>query len=148
MYHGPSWGSLSESSTVRCCGTTLCFQLQPDKPGWNMVSLSLFLQRRISASGSSVKLLLLSIRELQTQPKHVTPPQTWLSPLLMGHFLSAANEAPPLCLGPMMKLSDLLETYGLWKPFIFILYKDYFSKALQAVWSKKAFNDYHLFLVY
>lgn len=148
MYYGLSWGSLSESSTVRCCGTTLHFQLQPDKSGWNMVSLSLFFQRRISTSGSSMELLLLSLMELQIQPKHITPPQAWLLPLLMGLFSSAANEVPPLCLGLVMKLPDLLETQGPWKPFIFIFYKDCFSKALQAVGNKKAFNDYHLFLVY
>lgn len=55
--NGPSWGSLSESSIVRCCGTTLCFQLQPGKFGQNMVSLFLFFQRSISASISSVRLL-------------------------------------------------------------------------------------------
>lgn len=141
MYRRPSWGSLSASSMVRCCGTTLCFQLQPDKSGQNMVSHSLFFQRIISASSSSVKLLLLSIMELQIQPKHITPPQTWLLPLLLGLFSSAANEVPPLCLRLVMKLPDLIETYRLWKPFhtpfIFILYKDYFSKPFQVVGCKK-----------
>lgn len=95
-----SWSHLrlSVSSIVRCYGTTLCFQLQPDRSGQNMVSLSLFFQRRISASGSSVKLLLLSTMELQIQPKHITPPQTWLLPLLLGLISSAANEVPPLYL--------------------------------------------------
>lgn len=89
-----SWSQLSSSSAssiVRCCGTTLCFQLQPDKSGQDMVSLSLFFQRRINAAGSFVKLLLLSIMELQIQPKHITPPLTSLLPLLLGLSSSAPN---------------------------------------------------------
>lgn len=141
MGHGPIWGSLNASSIVRYCGAI--HNLQPQEVMLPTSGRQIWAEYGFSSPVLSEKnqCFRLFCKTPFAQHNGITDPTKAHNTSTDFNVISFVGAVFISSKWSPSSLPDLLETYRLWKPFhtpfIFILYKDYFSKALQAVGCKK-----------